>query len=40
LPLNSLTAVFVVLLLGELTQAASYEIARRRIGARNRSAAR
>ncbi len=34
LPLHSLTAVFVVLLLGELTQAASYEIARRRILAR------
>jgi hypothetical protein len=30
LPLHSLTAVFLVLLLGELTQATTYEIARRR----------
>lgn len=31
LPLHSLTAVFVVMLLGELLQAATYEVARRRL---------
>jgi hypothetical protein len=39
LPLHSLTAVFIVMLLGELLQAATYEIARRRTLGNSRSAA-
>jgi hypothetical protein len=40
LPLHSLTAVFIVMLLGELAQAATYEFARRRVLARGSSGAR